>query len=155
MPSFSSVERQRRDTCDPRLIQVLDKAIEVVHFTILCGHRTKEQQDEAFANQRSTKEWPNSRHNSWPSQAVDIAPWKLDEPHIDWRIDQDLWSLRLNKQKAEPVLENIKVWFSTIYFIIGVAYGMGIELESGSDWNGNFRFDDQNFVDLPHLQLKE
>lgn len=150
MPTFGPSSRKRLDTCHPDLIRVMEKAIQVVDFSVLCGYRSEEEQERAFSMGRSTKQYPYSRHNQIPSQAVDIAPWP-----IDWRVDQDLWLLRHSSQKvAEPVLNNIKRWFATVYFIIGVGYSLGIHLETGADFNGNWSWSDENFVDLPHIQLR-
>ena len=47
---------------------------------MLCGHRGKIAQNEAFdaIPQRSTKKWPDGKHNKKPSLAVDVAPYPID-----------------------------------------------------------------------------
>jgi peptidoglycan L-alanyl-D-glutamate endopeptidase CwlK len=47
-------------------------------ITVLCGHRGKAEQDDAFARKTSKLTWPHSKHNKTPSMAVDIAPYPLD-----------------------------------------------------------------------------
>jgi len=72
--------------------------------------------------------YPTSKHNTYPSLAVDVMPYP-----IDWR---DLYR---------------------IYYFVGYARGvanqMGIPIRCGADWDGDFNLKDQNFHDLPHFEL--
>ena len=67
-------------TCTDNLQRVLDRAMsyQIMDFTIVCGHRNEAAQNEAYSVGNSTKQWPNSKHNSFPSIAVDVAPWPID-----------------------------------------------------------------------------
>lgn len=65
-------------TCDSRLIHVCSDVIRHYDFSVLCGHRTREEQESAFDGGYSLVHWPHSRHNHTPSLAVDIAPWPID-----------------------------------------------------------------------------
>jgi hypothetical protein len=47
-------------------------------ITVLCGHRSKADQDKAVADGKSKARWPSSKHNATPSKAVDIAPYPID-----------------------------------------------------------------------------
>lgn len=47
-------------------------------ITVLCGFRDKAAQQKAFADGASKLQWPNSKHNRQPAQAVDIAPYPID-----------------------------------------------------------------------------
>ena len=74
--------------------------------------------------------WPNGRHNSNPSRAVDVVPYP-----IDWD-DRERFHLFAG-------------------FVIGIAQSMGIRLRWGGDWNMNFEVDDNNFDDFPHFEVKD
>jgi peptidoglycan L-alanyl-D-glutamate endopeptidase CwlK len=85
MPEFSATSRQRLETCDRRLITLCREAILVVDFTVLYGHRSNEEQDELYAQGRTkpgnivtNKKGGESIHNTFPSRAVDLAPWPID-----------------------------------------------------------------------------
>jgi peptidoglycan L-alanyl-D-glutamate endopeptidase CwlK len=59
--------------------------------TILCGHRTLEEQAELYAQGRTkpgkivTRAKPGqSRHNTYPSMAVDAAPYIAGDVSWDW-----------------------------------------------------------------------
>lgn len=70
--------------CSPEL-QKLAYAIEGldIPFTVLCGHRNEAEQNEAFQKKNSKLPWPNSKHNSKPSKAIDVAPLPLDWHNIE------------------------------------------------------------------------
>ena len=125
---------RRFNTLDPLLQSVLVIGIQVVDFTIVCGYRGKEEQDEAYNNHKSTVQWPNSKHNVFPSIAVDVAPYYKDFPHLRW---------------------NRKYEFVNLHgILIGIAYTKGITLRSGNNWDRDDELiTDQNFIDLPHLEL--
>lgn len=74
MPQFSKASKERLATCDVRLQEICNEAIKEIDFMVSCGHRTKEDQDRAFANGVSKAQWPKSKHNSKPSLAVDLVP---------------------------------------------------------------------------------
>jgi len=78
MPHFSEMSRSRLLTCDSRLIAVCSDVIEHYDFSIICGHRTREEQENAVDAGASMLQWPHSRHNRWPSLGVDVAPWPIN-----------------------------------------------------------------------------
>ena len=78
MPHFGTRSKTGLDTLDHRLIEVLEEAIKHVDFSIICGHRKKEDQDAAFDAGKSRKRWPDGTHNTLPSCAVDVAPWPIN-----------------------------------------------------------------------------
>jgi peptidoglycan L-alanyl-D-glutamate endopeptidase CwlK len=55
----------------------------VTDLTVLCGYRGQKEQDQAFKEGNSKLRFPNSRHNSVPSMAVDLAPFPLDWKNRD------------------------------------------------------------------------
>lgn len=83
MPSFSKQSLDKLATVDRRLYDICTEVIKNYDITILVGHRNKEDQDAACAAipPRSKDPWPTSKHNSCPSQAVDLAPYNNG---IDW-----------------------------------------------------------------------
>lgn len=135
MPTFSKTSLDRLATCHEDLIILCNEVIKYYDFTVVCGHRGQEDQDEAYAKGYSKLKYPNSKHNSYPSKAVDIAPW---ENGIDWGKNQ---------------------MFYFAGFVMGIAerlYKEGIikhKIRSGADWNMNRDVDDTNFLDLPHFEI--
>lgn len=68
----------RLQTCHPLLVTLFERVIAradlALDLSVLCGHRTREEQDAAVARGASRLRWPRSKHNSTPSLAVDVAP---------------------------------------------------------------------------------
>lgn len=134
MPSFGKTSRERLETCDPRLQRVLEKAIKIVDFSVVEGHRTEEKQRAYFAAGKSKLDGVihKSKHQSWPSQAVDIYPYPIDLSDTE-------------KARAR--------FYHLLGAIKAVAAELGVPLRFGLDWDGDGDFADQTFDDLPHLEL--
>ena len=130
MAKFSPTSAARLATCDERLQRVFNEAIKHWDITILCGQRGQAEQEQAFKDGASTKHWPDSNHNTEPSQAVDASPYP-----IDWN-DQHRWR-----------------YFAGL--IIGLAAGMGIKLRSGVDWDGDLDLNEHKLKDAPHFEIAE
>ena len=128
MYKFGKTSRARLDTCDPRLIEILEEAIKIVDFTVLCGERTEEEQRLAVTTGASKVSYPNSMHNHSPSLAVDIAPYP-----IDWK--------------------DISRFAHLGGIIRGIAQQKGIKIRCGFDWDGDGNITDHKFMDWPHIEL--
>lgn len=76
-PSLRSVQNLRHVRADLRgLVEALwgdGHAIEV-----LCGYRSRDEQEAAFKAGRSKLRFPYSKHNKMPAMAVDLAPLPID-----------------------------------------------------------------------------
>lgn len=68
---------------NPQLQEVMNEAIKHFDFSIIDGHRDMEAQNKYFNDGVSQVRWPNSKHNSFPSRAVDIVPYPggFDNPN--------------------------------------------------------------------------
>ena len=128
---------RRLHTCHKDLILLCNEVVRAWDNTILPygGHRTEEEQELAFAEGRTTKHWPDSKHNNVPSLAVDMGPWHSEEvPPLNWG--------------------NLERWRAFGGFVMGIAYGMGIKLRWGGDWDNDTNVSDQKFNDLTHFELE-
>lgn len=103
MFKFSDMSQARLKTCDDRLQLLFNHIIMEEDCSILCGHREKEAQDKAYNEGFSKVQWPNSKHNSYPSKAVDVLPYP-----INW-MDHDRIALFASKVKAKAVDLGIKI----------------------------------------------
>lgn len=75
MYHFSRRSKKNLSTCEPALQEVLNEAIKHFDFSVIDGHRDMETQNKYFNDGVSKVRWPNSKHNSYPSRAVDIVPY--------------------------------------------------------------------------------
>lgn len=129
MPKYSQTSLDRLRACDERLQILFGEVILHVDVSILCGHRTEEEQEEAFRTGHSNLRWPQSKHNSLPSLAVDIAPWPID------------WS------------DELRFW-TTGAFVMGIASQMGIGLRWGGLWDRPWEHvSSPGFRDIGHFEL--
>lgn len=131
--SLSKVSKERLSSCSEPLRELVEVVSRYYPIMVVEGHRPKERQDEAFDKGFSKVKWPDSKHNSYPSLAVDIAP--LIDGKIDWN--------------------NKKQWYHMVGFVEGVAAMLGIKVRSGADWDMDRNVSDQSFIDLPHFELVE
>lgn len=75
MPTFGQQSRQNLASCERDLQDVLNEAIKHFDFSVIDGHRDMERQNTYFNEGTSKVRWPNSKHNHYPSRAVDIIPY--------------------------------------------------------------------------------
>lgn len=78
MATFSQKSLDILATVDRKLYDLCTEVIKDFDFSVIVGHRGEADQDIACANGKSNTPWPTSKHNSCPSQAVDIAPYPID-----------------------------------------------------------------------------
>ena len=130
MLTFSKTSSNRLAQCDERLQRVFNTVLARGRFdcSVLCGHRNEADQNEAYRTKKSTKSFPNSKHNTLPSKAIDVAPYPLN------------W-------------ENLDRFRFFVGYVLGIADEMGIRLRSGLDWDGDTDLDDQNLIDMPHFEV--
>ena len=133
MYKFSDRSLERLLTCHVDLQKICNIAIQHWDITIVCGFRDKEAQNRAFEEGFSKVVFPNGKHNTFPSNAVDVAPWEKSIKGIPWN-DIDSFK-RLG------------------YFMLGIAAGKGIKLRWGADWNKNYDTEDERWNDWPHYEL--
>jgi len=106
---------------------------EVTDISILEGHRDRFRQNKAFREGKSQVQWPDGKHNSKPSKAVDFQPYPLPE-------------------------RKEKLWAALAYIAgraIEIGKRRGLVVRWGGDWNSNGDLTDNNFDDLYHLEVEK
>ena len=78
MYTFGKSSTEKLLTCRNELQVVAHEAIKLVDFSIIHGYRTQEQQDLIYAQGLSKAKYPNSKHNTNPSDAFDFMPYPVD-----------------------------------------------------------------------------
>jgi hypothetical protein len=137
MPLYSASSVVKLNTCDPRLQKIFNEVIKRFDHTVLEGHRGKEAQDAAHAAGKSKLKWPNGKHNSLPSKAIDVVPveYSNGKVKIDWNDVKRI------------------CYFAGI--VMATAQSMGIGLRWGGDWDQDTELKDNSFNDLVHFELTE
>lgn len=127
--TYSKISQSRLTTCHPELQRLFYKVLEEYDNSIVCGIRSKENQDEAFYNGYSKVQYPNSKHNKTPSNAVDVIPYPSG------------W-------------EDTKEFYLFAGYVMRVAEELGINVRWGGLWSGKKGYVAKNsFNDLAHWEL--
>jgi peptidoglycan L-alanyl-D-glutamate endopeptidase CwlK len=63
----------RLKECHPDLIKLIMRVDELYPCHVICGHRNEADQNKAFDEKKSQLKFPQSKHNSKPSRAVDVV----------------------------------------------------------------------------------
>ena len=113
MPDFSKKSYNNLVTCHSNIQAVMKKAIEIIDFSVLCGYRDEVEQNRLEEAGKSQVRYPNSKHNIYPSMAIDIAPYP-----IDWK--------------------DITRFKNLANLIKQIALMEGVAIEWGGDWK-NFK----------------
>ena len=156
MPSFSKTSLKRLETCHTHLQLIANEAIKYTDFSIVTGERTKEEQDDLFYRGFSKVKYPNSKHNTSPSLAVDIAPYYA-EYGVLFGGPEQIKRIMVQAQKSKKEVENFiqKAYARLVGIFEGIALSNNIRLRVGMDWDGDFNTLDQTFHDLGHIELVE
>ena len=134
MPSFGRISQTRLNTCHPDLITLCNEVIKDFDFSVVCGHRNQVSQMVAYEQGKSQLPWPESKHNKYPSLAVDVAPYP-----IDWN---DKGAFYLLAGWMDCTAHRLKREGKITHLV-----------RLGADWNSNHATKDQRFHDLPHIEL--
>ena len=128
MPYFSNKSKANLETCEPELQDIFNTVIEWFDCTILEGHRGEERQNQLCDEGKSQVRYPNSKHNSTPSRAVDVIPYP-----IDWEDRERM------------------TFFAG--WVMAIAKMQGTALRWGGDWDKDTQVKDNSFDDLVHFEL--
>ena len=134
MPRFSERSERQLATCDERLQRIARKAIEIIDFMVVEGHRDEMAQNMAYAQGKSQVKFPNGKHNSHPSRAMDIAPFPIDFSNEHRALERFVY------------LQGI---------VRAIAESHGIKIRQGIDWDRDDDMRDEKFRDYPHVELIE
>ena len=154
MYKFGDISTQRLSTAHGKLQVIAHDVIKFMDHTIVTGHRDKATQDKLYPK-FSKVQWPNSKHNSNPSLAIDVAPFVKPYGAIFGNVDDIQKIMNYNKvSKAEAQSFIIKAYARLIGAYEAVAYQHGVILRVGLDWDNDFDMTDQRFHDLGHLEIR-
>lgn len=125
--SFGHESKKRLGNVHPVLVTVLYEVLNYMDIKVLSGYRGKDEQNSLYPHATKVK-YPNSKHNTSPSLAVDVAPYP-----VNW-IDRERFSYMAG-------------------LIIGIGAKYGLELRWGGDWDMDGEIGDNKFDDLGHIEV--
>lgn len=133
---YSPISLERLDSCHRDLQILFNRVLIGYDHSILCGHRGEIDQNTAFKNGYSKLKFPDSKHNSDPSMAVDALPYETN--HIDSGKTQTAFFAGYVKATADQLFE-----MGTIHH----------KIRCGVDWDSDMDIDDTTFWDGGHFEL--
>ncbi len=128
MPKFSEKSHAKLSTCHLLLQRVFHEVVRDFDCTILEGHRDEVRQNQMVDEGKSQVRWPDGKHNTVPSLAVDVAAYP-----IDWE-DRERQTLFAG-------------------YVLATAKAIGITLRWGGDWDRDTEVRDNSFDDLVHFEI--
>ena len=134
MPQFSMWSISKLSTCHKDLQTLFNEVIKNFDCIVLEGHRDQAAQDKAFSEGKSQLKYPDGKHNSNPSHAVDVSPYPI------------IWS-------------NINRFYWFAGYVMGIAQKLYDEkkmthkIRFGGDWNNDKNITDNKFNDLVHYEI--
>ena len=140
MPSFGNKSRSILDTCHPDLQRLFIEVVKWFDCSVIYGFRDEQLQNKLFNKVPKVTEtpWPDSTHNTVPSNGIDAVPYPIHWPDL--------------KNRPERFTKDMGRFYMFDGFVLATARQMGIEIISGSDWDRDFTLTDQSFDDLAHFQ---
>lgn len=127
---YSKSSADKLASCHEDLQLVFNLVLQHIDTTVIEGHRPESRQNELYRTGKSQLQWPEGKHNSTPSLAIDVAPYP-----INWK-DRERFTLYAG-------------------FVLGIAASKGIKLRWGGDWDMDNQVADNNFDDLVHFELAD
>ena len=128
MPEFSLISIFNLNSCDSRLHDLFVEVVKTYDCSIICGFRNQEEQTKAFESGKSKLQFPDSKHNEFPSMAVDVYPYPI-------------------------AMDDLGSFYMFAGYVLRVAKEMGINVRYGGDWDGDKKTADQTFHDLGHWEI--
>ena len=134
MPELNKRSKDILKGCHKDLQLIAEKVSEEYPCVVISGHRGKDEQNLLFHSGRSKLEFPDSKHNEMPSEAIDIIPFP-----VNWTDRESFYSLGgYIRGIAKRLLEEGLITHRVRW---------------GGDWDNDFNLKDQSFIDLPHVEL--
>lgn len=140
MASFGEKSRKNLDTCHPDMQRLFIEVVRWFDCSILYGFRDEELQNKLFNSvpKVTNAKWPDSSHNTVPSDGLDAVPYPIRWPD--------------KRNRPDTFMKDMGRFYMFDGFVLATAQQMGIEIISGSDWDRDFDLLDQSFDDLAHFQ---
>jgi peptidoglycan L-alanyl-D-glutamate endopeptidase CwlK len=141
--SYGSGSNSKLETCHPVLQRIAELALQRSPYdiTIVHGWRDMETQNSLEEAGKSTKRFPDSRHN------------KTDDPSV---IEPERISDALD---FAPYVKGTIYWDDIMIFaviagcLISAANELGYTLRWGGDWDSDGQTTDQTLLDWGHVEV--
>lgn len=133
---------------------MVDYVLEWIDVGVTCGHRTEAEQNKAFKEGNSKVQYPNSRHNMFPSKAVDLVIYHQEFGYL-WGTPEQFTLIAKVKHCTRELAET---WFYMQYARVDTlmqtaARDVGVNLRWGGRWSHDNDLLDNEFIDIFHWEV--
>ena len=102
MAGLSKRDLAKLEECDVAIRRIVYNVAQKLPIRVICGFRNEAQQNALYPKYTQVQ-WPMSKHNKQPSQAVDLAP----DP-IDWEATDKFEAIAL-EMYAEAQRQDVAI----------------------------------------------
>ncbi len=139
MRAWSQSSATKLATCHPDLRKLANAVLVFHDCQVITGHRNEQKQNQMVQEGKSKVLWPNGKHNTYPSNAIDLAPYV---PNMSpWDFEYSLYFAGLVLGTAENLLRSGR---------------MSYAIRWGGNWSATRdgkSFKDVSFYDGLHFEL--
>ena len=140
MFTLSLASKRNLNTCNKAIQGAVLYLLHHMDVGVIEGHRGEDRQNLLYVKKKTKLKYPNSSHNGYPSDAVDLMVFVVGIGYIDEQTCPDKW----------------RQYYG---YIAGLLHGYcelnGYDFRWGGNWDSDADFSDQNFDDLVHFEIKE
>lgn len=140
--SFGKSSQAKLASCHVNLQKIAVMSLEKsqIDISIISGQRNKLEQNELFGRGLSKLRFPESKHNTSPSNAYDFAPYVKGK-------------LVFPASKGNNYIQEMGYYYYIAGIMQSVAKDLDIKVRWGGNWDSDGDFTDQTFHDLGHIEL--
>lgn len=132
MRHFGPRSRRVYASLCPELQKMCDYVLqEVCDISLVTGHRTEQEQNALYPTYTKVR-WPNSKHNSYPSMAVDLQPYPYPQDEVELR------------GQLAYIAGRVVEW----------AKANDLDIRWGGDWDQDNDLVDNEFDDYFHFEVR-
>jgi peptidoglycan L-alanyl-D-glutamate endopeptidase CwlK len=91
MYHYSKKSQAKLDTCDHDLQVLANEVLKYHDASVVWGHRNEEEQERMFRKKVSKLHFPRSKHNSYPSRAIDLVAYVPSLGGQVWTVKYSLY----------------------------------------------------------------
>src|SRR4030042_6221304 len=124
MAKFNKLSLDRLSSAHEQLQRLAHVVIKLFDISIICGHRSKEDQEKALLEGHSKVPWPKSKHNSFPSRAIDVWPYPVEWPSLS-AIPAE------HRKAADDYANALANWYYMAGLFKGAAAAFDIDVKWG------------------------
>ncbi len=135
--TFGKRSSDKLETVSDSLQRVAHRALSfgVMDFSVTCGHRTTQEQNELYLDGKSQLDGVNKKSKHQLRLAIDIMPYPAEVNGVNVWNDEFRWIQLSGLMLAAAAIE-------------------GVNIRWGGDFDSDGNNVDNGFIDYPHYEIR-